>query len=67
MTVADTVEKPIDGLQISRVTGSCTQGSVIQNVRNVVLTDIKIDGVSGSAYFTNNVEGTGLDGAMPAK
>jgi polygalacturonase len=65
MTVKGTTEKPVEGLQISRVTGTCQRGSVIRNARNIVLTDIHLDSITGPAYFTNNVEGSGLDGAVP--
>ena len=60
MNVNGTTEKPVDGLQISRVTGTCKQGSVLQNVRNVDLTDIHLDGITGPQYVTNHVEGTGF-------
>jgi polygalacturonase len=63
MTIDGTAEKPVDGLQISRVTGTCQRGSVLQNVRNVALTDIRLEGITGPHYFTNNVGGTGLAGA----
>ena len=65
MCVDGTVEKPVAGLQISRVTGTCQRGSVLQNVLNVVLTDVQLEGITGPQYFTNNVEGTSLAGAAP--
>ena len=65
LTILCPAEKPADGVQISRVTGTCEKGSVIQNARNVVLTDIHVDDITGPLYFTNNVEGTGLEGAVP--
>ena len=65
LTVLGPAEKPVNGLNISRVSGTCRQGSAIQNARNVILDDIHLDGVSGPPYFTENVEGTGLGGAVP--
>ena len=65
LSIAGTVEKPVQAVQISGVTGTCQTGSVIQNARDVRLSDIHIDGISGAPYLTNNVEGTGLDGAVP--
>ena len=65
MSVNGTVEKPVEGLQISHVTGTCQRGSTVKNARGVVLEDIQIGGISGPSYFTNSVEGTGLDGAVP--
>jgi hypothetical protein len=63
--VEGTEEKPVENLEISRVTGSCQEGSVMQNVRGVTLRDIQISGITGPAYFTNNVsEAVGLEGAV---
>jgi len=66
LTILGPAEKPVNGIQISRVTGTCQKGSVIQNARKVILTDIHLDGISGPPYFTNNVEGAGLEGAVSA-
>ena len=60
MNIRGTAERPVDGLQISGVTGTCQHGSVLQNVRNVVLTGIQLTGITGPQYFTNHVEGTGF-------
>ena len=65
MNIDGTAEKPVDGLKISRVTGTCQRGSVLQNARNVALTDVQLDGITGPQYFTNNVAGSGLAGAAP--
>ncbi len=59
------VGKPVNGVVISHVTGTCETGSVIQNIRNVDLSDVHLDGIAGPPYFTNNVTGTGLAGAVP--
>jgi hypothetical protein len=67
MSVNGTTERPVDGLEISRVTGTCERGSVVQNARNVVLTDIHLDGIVGPRFFTNNVIGTGLAGSAPVE
>jgi len=60
MNISGTTEKPVDGLQISRVTGTCQRGSVLENARNVVLTGIQLEGITGPQYLTNNVQGTGF-------
>ena len=65
MNVNGTVEKPVEGLRISHVTGTCRRGSTLTNAHGVVLEDIQIAGLAGSPYFTNNVIGTGLEGAVP--
>ena len=67
MTIKGPAEKPADGIQISRVTGTCKQASVIENARNVVLTDIHIEGISGPSLFTRNATGTGLENAAPLR
>lgn len=64
MTVIGTSEKPVEGLQISGIRGTCKQGSVLEHARDVVLRDIRIDDIFGPPYFTNNVTGQGLDGAV---
>ena len=65
MSVEGTTEKPVDGLYISRVTGTVAAGSDIQHASNVVLADIRLDGISGPHYFTNNVSGIGFKSAAP--
>ena len=67
LTIIGTTEKPVDGIQISRVTGTCKEGSVIQNATNVILSDILLTGISGPLYFTNNVSGSGLEEPAPIK
>ncbi len=63
--ISGTIDKPVDGIEITRITGTCQRGSIIQNARNVVLADIHLEGISGPSYFTNNVEGKGLEAAVP--
>lgn len=65
LSVEGTKEKPVDGLQISGVRGTCEEGSVLQHAVNVSLKDIRLEGISGPLYFTNNVAGTGLESAAP--
>lgn len=65
LSVEGTKEKPVDGLQISGVRGTCEEGSVLQHAVNVSLKDVRLEGISGPLYFTNNVAGTGLEGAAP--
>jgi polygalacturonase len=63
--VEATPERPLDGLSLSNITGTCQQGFVIRNAKNVVLKDIKLDGIAGAPLYTENVQGSGLDGAVP--
>jgi polygalacturonase len=67
LNIIGSTEKPVDGIEISRVTGTCPQASVIRNARNVLLHEIHITGISGAPYLTNNVQGSGLEGSMPFK
>jgi hypothetical protein len=63
--VEATPERPVDGLSLIDITGTSGSGFIILNAKNVVLKDIKVDGMKKGALFTQNVHGTGLDGAVP--
>jgi polygalacturonase len=63
--VEATPEKPLDGLTLDDIRGSCEQGFVIRNARNVVLKDIKLSGIQGPPIYTENAQGAGLDEAAP--
>jgi len=58
-------QKPLDGLVISHVTGVCSGGMNLANMRNVELKDIHITGFDGPELQTSNVTGVGLEGAVP--
>jgi polygalacturonase len=57
--------KPVDGLSITNITGTCLKGIVLANVNNAMLGEINVSGFSGPLLATMNVNGTGLDGAVP--
>jgi len=63
--VEATPQRPIDGLTLSDIHGWCPAGFVIRNAKNVALSNIKLDGLTGPPLHTENVQGTGLDGAVP--
>jgi polygalacturonase len=65
VTVEATPERPVDGLALSNITGSCREGFVICNAKGVALANIKLDGMKDAALYTQNAEGTGLEGAVP--
>jgi polygalacturonase len=65
LTIDGIAEKPAEGVEISGVTGTCKQASIIQNAKGVVLRDIHINGISGSLYLTNNVSMSELEQAAP--
>jgi hypothetical protein len=57
-------EKPIEGLTLADITGNVAKGIALQHVRNAVLRDIKVTGLTGPLLATADVTGTGLDGAV---
>jgi len=58
-------DKPLDGLTIRNVTGTCEKGLLLANMKNVHLSQIKVTGFTGPLISTYKVTGTGLTGAAP--
>ncbi len=58
-------DKPLDGFSLVNVTGTCTKGIYLANIRNAVIRDIKVTGVAGPMMNIHNVSGKGLAGASP--
>jgi polygalacturonase len=58
-------DKPLDGLTLTNVTGTCQKGILLANMKNVHLSEIKVTGFTGPLLSTYNVTGTGLTGAAP--
>jgi polygalacturonase len=58
-------KKLVDGLTLENITGGCGKGIVLVNVENAVLNGINVTGYTGPLLMTNNVTGTGLEGAVP--
>jgi len=56
-------QKPLDGLTLSNVTGTCQKGIFLANAKNVHLSNIAVKGYEGSLLNLYNVTGTGLSGA----
>jgi len=54
--------RPVDGLTLTDITGTCDQGITLANMINVKLAGIKVSGFQGPLVTTQNVEGQGLDG-----
>ncbi|HTS16499.1 MAG TPA: glycoside hydrolase family 28 protein [Verrucomicrobiae bacterium] len=61
------LDRPLDGLSISNVMGTCSTGISLANMTNVNLAAIDVTGFKGPLLTTNNVQGSGLDGAVGAK
>jgi polygalacturonase len=55
--------KPLDGFSLVNVTGTCSKGISLANIRNAEIRDIKVTGYAGPLLGINNVTGAGLDGA----
>jgi polygalacturonase len=54
-------ERPLDGLTLSNITGTCTRAISLANITNAALSDIHITGYKGKLLVQDNVQGTGLD------
>jgi len=57
-------KRPLEGLHLSNITGTCTKGMNIANANGVELKDIKVTGFDGALLSVANVTGTGLEGAV---
>jgi hypothetical protein len=55
--------KPLDGLTLANITGTCKAGMTLANMKNVHISNIKVTGYEGPLLAINNVTGTGLTGA----
>ena len=57
-------EKPIQGLWLTDVTGTCSKAIRLANAVGVKLQNINVTGFTGPLLETENVTGTGLEGAV---
>ena len=57
--------KPLDGLVLSNITGTCGKGILLANVRRAQLKNINVTGFNKPLLSTYGTTGTGLAGAMP--
>ncbi|HEX2861131.1 MAG TPA: family 16 glycoside hydrolase, partial [Lacunisphaera sp.] len=58
-------EKPVDGLTLTNITGTAAKGITLVHARRVALSGINVTGLTGPLLATENVTGTGLEGAVP--
>jgi polygalacturonase len=58
-------KKPLDGLTLTNITGTCKKGMVLVDVKNAHLSGIKVTGFDGPLLSTRRVTGTGLAGEVP--
>jgi len=53
-------ERPIDGLSLTDISGTCGRGIILANATNVELGGISVTGFQGPLLTTDNVTGSGL-------
>jgi polygalacturonase len=68
-TIADVTdiapERPVEGLSLVNLTGSAAKGILLWHVRDAVVRDINVSGVSGPLISIDDVAGTGIKTAVP--
>ncbi len=53
--------RPLDGLTLTDISGTCARGISLANMTNVYLSKIRVTGYSGELVSSNNVQGKGFD------
>ena len=56
-------EKPLQGLVLENISGTCAKGISLQHVKNAVVGGIHVTGLTGPLLATNDVTGAGLESA----
>jgi polygalacturonase len=56
--------KPLDGFTLMNVSGTCTKGIALGNIKKAKLKNINVTGFNGPLLSINNVTGKGLDAAV---
>jgi polygalacturonase len=54
-------EKPLTGLTLMNISGTCTNGIALANIVDAKLQDIRVTGYQGSLLTRTNVQGVGLE------
>jgi polygalacturonase len=54
-------DRPLDGLTLANITGTCTKGISLANITNASLSGINVTGYKGNLLTYTNVQGTGLE------
>lgn len=57
-------DKPLEGFSLIDVTGDCSKGISLANIRKAEIRNLKVTGSSGPLLSIHNVSGKGLDGAV---
>ncbi len=58
-------DRPLDGLVLQDISGTCAKGIQLANVRKADITRVHLEGLSGPLLSTVNVAGVGLKAAVP--
>ena len=56
-------ERPLEGLVLSQITGTCAEGMKLANVKGASLSGIEVTGYAGPLLSIHQVTGQGLDHA----
>jgi polygalacturonase len=56
-------DKPLDGFSMTNVTGTCSKGISLANVKNTEIRDVRVTGLTGPLISVSQAAGSGLDGA----
>ena len=54
-------ERPLGGLTLSHITGTCAKGISLANITGANLSDIQVTGYGGALLVQTNVQGAGLE------
>ncbi len=57
--------RPLAGLQLSNITGTCRKGILLANIRHAVVRNIHVNGFTGPLLSAYNTTGTGIACASP--
>jgi len=55
--------KPLEGFTLMNISGTCSKGIVLANIKKAKLKNISVTGFNGSLISIHNVTGKGLDAA----
>jgi polygalacturonase len=57
-------ERPVEGLTLADISGTCAKGITLANMTDVKLSEIKVTGFTGPLVTAENVQGEGLPAAV---
>jgi hypothetical protein len=56
-------EKPVEGLSLTNISGTATRGITLHHVRDAVIRDLTVTGLTGPLLAIRDVTGSGIEGA----